>query len=478
MTALDTARLLWLVEGAPGVLWRRPDGGPVTARVLSDASRAVLAQLLAEQGFNVVLSTTNFCGLGYPSPGIPQRIAERWVDPGDGTVTVEGMPYRRDVRPCNAAAEVTFAHKTGLTYNYGSDAGIVRPLPASPGGATSSRCSRTSAIATGPPLCVRARATVLRLRRLLHGEDRPARQAHRRPAARQPAARTRRDDAAAREARRARRAGAPPGDPADRRLSALRACSVRAMTDRTLRERAAAGPPQRIADGVWLIRGGPLRSMNVYLLAEPGGAGVTVFDAGEKGMADAIEAAAAPLGGIRRVVLSHADNDHRGAAAALARSSPVHCHAAEVDAAQRGGHRDYWDERKLSPVVRILHRFLMKHAWEGGPTPIAGTLQEGDEVAGFRVVELPGHAPGLIGLFREADRLALVSDCIYMTSMWGRPQPAAVPLEAYNLDTAQARDSVRKLAALRPAAVWPGHRGPLDGADVVAELERAAGAAD
>lgn len=132
MTALDTARLLWLVEGPPGVLWNRPDGRPVTARVLSYPSRALLGRLLAEQGFNVVLSTTNFCGLEYPSPGLPQRIAERWVDPDDGTVTVEGIPYGQDVRPCNASAEVSFAHKTGLTYNYGSDAGIVRSLPGKP----------------------------------------------------------------------------------------------------------------------------------------------------------------------------------------------------------------------------------------------------------------------------------------------------------------------------------------------------------
>jgi hypothetical protein len=132
MTALDTARLLWLLEGGPGVLWYRPDGRPVTARVLSDSSRALLRQLLAEQGFDVALSTTNFCGLEHPGRGIPQRIAERWIDPGDGTVTVEGIPYGQDVRPCNAAAEVSFAHKTGLTYNYGSDAGIVRSLPGRP----------------------------------------------------------------------------------------------------------------------------------------------------------------------------------------------------------------------------------------------------------------------------------------------------------------------------------------------------------
>jgi hydroxyacylglutathione hydrolase len=249
-----------------------------------------------------------------------------------------------------------------------------------------------------------------------------------------------------------------------------------AMPNRTLRDRIAAGAPQRVAGGVWLIRGGPLRTMNVYLLEEPEGGGVTVFDAGEKGMASAIEAAAAPLGGIRRVVLSHADNDHRGAAPALARHAPVYCHSAEVDAAERAGHRDYWDQGKLPLGVRTLHRVLMRYAWDGGPTPVAGTVREGDEIAGFRVVELPGHAPGLIGLFRESDGLALVSDCVYMTSMWGRPQPVAVPLDAYNADPAQARESVRRLAGLGPSAVWPGHRGPLAGPAVVAELERAAGA--
>ncbi len=47
-------------------------------------------------------------------------------------MTVDGIPYGRDVRPCNAAAEVSFAHKTGITFNYGADAGIVESLPNKP----------------------------------------------------------------------------------------------------------------------------------------------------------------------------------------------------------------------------------------------------------------------------------------------------------------------------------------------------------
>ena len=132
MTALDTARLLWLIEGAPGVLWRAPDGRRVTARVLSRRSRRLLKRLLVQQGFNDQLSTSNWCGRDYPAAGIPQRVAKRWIDPHDGTVSVADKHYGRDVRPCNATAEVTFAHKTGFTYNYASDAGIVRSLPGKP----------------------------------------------------------------------------------------------------------------------------------------------------------------------------------------------------------------------------------------------------------------------------------------------------------------------------------------------------------
>ncbi|HEY9749532.1 MAG TPA: hypothetical protein V6C63_12685, partial [Allocoleopsis sp.] len=88
--------------------------------------------VLARQGFNEVLSTSNFCNAPNTRPGIPSPVPAEWINPSDGTVTVDGIPYGQDVRPCNAAAEVSFAHKTGLTFNYGSDAGIVRSLPGKP----------------------------------------------------------------------------------------------------------------------------------------------------------------------------------------------------------------------------------------------------------------------------------------------------------------------------------------------------------
>lgn len=229
-----------------------------------------------------------------------------------------------------------------------------------------------------------------------------------------------------------------------------------------------------IAPSVWLLRGGLTGTMNVYLIED--GDGVVVYDTGEKGMAPAIAAAAERLGGIAQIVLGHADTDHRGSAPALSALAPVVCHPDAVAEAQGAGGRTYWDLSKLPPAIGLLHRILHRWVWDGGPVRISGTVRGGDEIAGFEVVELPGHAPGLIGLWRAADRVALVSDCFYLTTMLGRPTAAHVPHVAYNLDTDRARASIATLAALDPLVAAPGHLGPLMGPSVRAELERAAAA--
>ncbi len=234
----------------------------------------------------------------------------------------------------------------------------------------------------------------------------------------------------------------------------------------------AAGEAELVAEGVWVVQGQPGRC-NVYLIEDEGG--VTLFDAGARTMTRALASAGAKLGGIRRIVLGHGHTDHRGAAPGLA--VPVLCHPDEVlDAEGSGGFR-YWPEqlRGLPFPLRQAHRLLHQYAWDGGPVKIAETLAEGDEVAGFTVLHIPGHAPGQIALWRERDRLALSSDCFYTLDMWGRDCAPRLPAALYNHDTEQARASIRKLAALEPAIAWPGHAKPVTG-DVRGQLERAADA--
>jgi hydroxyacylglutathione hydrolase len=257
------------------------------------------------------------------------------------------------------------------------------------------------------------------------------------------------------------------GSKADLRVTA--AFNVRTRAAR----RIGATAPEPVADGVWIVRGGfPLKTMNVYLVRD--GDGVLAFDAGISAMVPGIAAAAATLGGLTRVVLGHGHQDHRGAAPGL--DVPVICHSADVPFATGDGGESSFDFSKLNALGRRLFPVLLKQ-WDGGPVAIAGTVEEGDDVAGFSVVHLPGHAPGLIGLYRERDGLALTSDCFYtldpQTSVKGPPR---VPHRAFNVDTEQARESILKLAAIGPAAAWPGHADPVTG-DVADALRRAAAAA-
>ncbi|HST54755.1 MAG TPA: ester cyclase [Solirubrobacteraceae bacterium] len=249
----------------------------------------------------------------------------------------------------------------------------------------------------------------------------------------------------------------------------------RMMSAFNLKTRVARLPEsdaKPIADGVWLVQGQPGRC-NVYLLRD--GTGVTVFDAGARTMTRAVASAGAKLGGIQRVVLGHGHTDHRGTAPAL--GVPVLCHPDEVQDAEGSGGFRYWPANLtgLPTPQRQIHRLLHRYAWDGGPVKISATVSEGDDVAGFSVVHLPGHAPGLIGLWRESDRLALVSDCFYTLDMWGRNCAPHLPDPTYNIDTEQARASMLKLAALEPATAWAGHAQPVTG-DVRAQLERAAAA--
>jgi glyoxylase-like metal-dependent hydrolase (beta-lactamase superfamily II)/predicted ester cyclase len=256
----------------------------------------------------------------------------------------------------------------------------------------------------------------------------------------------------------------PQGSPAERRLFGAFNTATRA------RGRLAGGEAELVAARVWVVQGQPGRC-NVYLIEDEDV--VTMFDAGARTMARAIATAGAKLGGIRRVVLGHGHTDHRGSAPAM--GVPVLCHAAEVEDAEGTGGFRYWPEglHGLPFPHRQAHLLMHRFFWDGGPVKIADTLAEGDEIAGFRVVEIPGHAPGQIALWRESDRLALTSDCFYTLDMWGRDSEPHVPFPIYSYDNDAARESMRKIAALEPAAAWPGHGHAVTG-DVRSRLERAA----
>lgn len=72
--------------------------------------------------------------------------------------------------------------------------------------------------------------------------------------------------------------------------------------------------------------------------------------------------------------------------------------------------------------------------------PVARRLREGDEVAGFVVLDTPGHSPGHIALWRESDRTLVCGDVFFDVP---RLRP---PTRMLTVDPELNRASMRRLA--------------------------------
>ncbi|MBK5109806.1 MAG: MBL fold metallo-hydrolase [Thermoleophilia bacterium] len=152
------------------------------------------------------------------------------------------------------------------------------------------------------------------------------------------------------------------------------------------------------------------------------------------------------------LALTHAHPDHQGLARDICRERdiPLACHADDVDAME--GRVPISGEQLTNPLLKWLQA-----SWEGPPHPVGLVLQEGDEVAGFKVHHAPGHARGEVIYFRESDGVAICGDVIrnlnYLTGRAGIGEPP----DMFTYDPAENRRSIRKLAELNPSVLLPGH---------------------
>jgi len=108
-----------------------------------------------------------------------------------------------------------------------------------------------------------------------------------------------------------------------------------------------------------------------------------------------------------------------------------------------------------------LQTLVQRTFFVGPPHPVARRLREGDEVAGFTVLETPGHTRGHVAYWREADRTLVAGDVFFnVNPLTGRPGLGPPP-DGFNEDTESNREAMRRLAALDPEVVVFGHGPPL-----------------
>lgn len=211
-----------------------------------------------------------------------------------------------------------------------------------------------------------------------------------------------------------------------------------------------------LADGVWQLRGFPPNAINVYLLGD------VLIDAatrqGERRILRELRGH-----GLSAHALTHAHPDHQGSSHAICErySIPLWCGGGDVHAMETPG-------GVANTAPPIWQTFVQRRFWTGPEHPVARVLKEGDEVAGFAVLETPGHSPGHVAFWRESDRVLVLGDVLTNINVASGRRGLHEPLAAFTPDPARNRASARRLAALRPQLACFGHGPPLRDPDALA----------
>jgi len=165
------------------------------------------------------------------------------------------------------------------------------------------------------------------------------------------------------------------------------------------------------------------------------------------------------LSDLKRIWLTHAHFSHLCGAAALRQLTGAKVCSHEWEADIISGDRK---AQRVSIVpkrpLRAYIPFQLGLALGVGnhpKCPVDGVLTHGHEEGGLTVLHTPGHTPGHLAFWSEKHKTLLSGDAIVT---W--PEFAA-GWDSFTLNKAQQRDSLRRLAALRPEAVGVGHGDPI-----------------
>lgn len=206
---------------------------------------------------------------------------------------------------------------------------------------------------------------------------------------------------------------------------------------------------KQLAEAVWQLRGFPPDGINVYLAED------VLIDAATRRAGKRI---LRQLEGrtVNAHALTHAHPDHQGASDEVCGKLGIPYWVGERDVPLAESTQALAASQPSHPLNRLAMRY-----WAGPGRNVDRVLREGDDVGGFRVIDVPGHSPGHVAFWRESDGVLILGDVLNSIDIFTGLRGLHEPKPVFTPDREENRRSARKLAALEPSLVCFGHGPPL-----------------
>lgn len=175
------------------------------------------------------------------------------------------------------------------------------------------------------------------------------------------------------------------------------------------------------------------------------------------------------------IILTHGHFDHTGSVAKLSEEwdIPVYAHHMEIPYLTHQSNYPPPDPTVgggLMATMSFLYPSSSINIWRHlSVLPANGKIPV---LPGWSYVHTPGHAPGHISLFRESDKVLIAGDAFVTTnqesaiSVMLQTKVLSGPPKYFTPDWTAAKESVEKLAKLKPKTAATGHGLPMRGKEL------------